>query len=210
MLSEAVPAAFGAAISPPALLFIAFLLVHPRPRKRALIFLAGAVVITLGFGSASVLALRASGVESPHHRTVPPWIDLSIGILLVAFAVVVYLRPPRGPKAARQRRELGVLGLLGIGLFMYSPSPLYLASLHAIAKARASLLITLLSVVLVGVIYMLMVEIPIVTHALWPDTTIRCLTAVNAWLARYGRTIIIVVAAGFGVYLSTSAIARLA
>jgi Sap-like sulfolipid-1-addressing protein len=209
MLSEAVPAAFGAAIYPPALLFVAFLLVNPRPRQRALIFLSGAVFITLGFGFLSVLVLQRSGVESPRHRTVPPWIDLSIGILLVAFALVVHFRPPRGPKAAKQRRELGIIGLVGIGLLMYTPAPLYLAALHAIAKARAGLLATVLSVLLVAVIYMLLIEIPIIAHAIWPETTVRWVTAVNAWLARHGRTIITIVAAGFGVYLIASGIAHL-
>ncbi|WIX81843.1 GAP family protein [Amycolatopsis carbonis] len=209
MLSEAVPAAFGAAIYPPALLFMAFLLVNPQPRKRALIFLAGAVIITLGFGFLSVLVLQSSGAESTKHRTVPAWIDLSIGILLVAFALVVYSRPPRGPKAAKKRREFGVIGLLTIGLLMYTPTALYIASLHAIAKAHASLVVTVLSIILVAVIYMLLIEIPIVAHAIWPEATIRWVTAVNAWLAKHGRTIIIVVSAGFGIYLISSGIAHL-
>ncbi|MEV4600626.1 GAP family protein [Amycolatopsis sp. NPDC049253] len=209
MLSEAVPAAFGAAIYPPALLFIAFLLASQHPRKRALIFLAGAVFITLGFGFLSVFVLQASGAESTKHRTVPAWIDLTIGILLVAFALVVYFRPPRGPKAAKSRRELGVIGLLSVGLLMYTPAPLYLASLHAIAKAHSGLAATVLSIILVAVIYMLLIEIPIVAHAIWPETTVRCVSAVNTWLAQHGRTIIVVVAAGFGIYLISSGIAHL-
>lgn len=209
MWSEAVPAAFGAAIRPPALVFMAFLLVNPRPGRRALIFLAGAVLVTLGFGFLSVLVVQSSGAESARHRTVPHWIDLAIGILLVAFALVIYFWPPRGPKAARQRRELGVIGLLGIGLLMYRPSLLYLASLHAIAKAHAGLLVTMLDIVLVAVIYLLLIEIPIIAHAIRPDATIRRVTAVNAWLANHGRAIIITVAAGFGVYLIASGIAHL-
>ncbi|MET7999209.1 GAP family protein [Amycolatopsis sp. NPDC005232] len=209
MLSEAVPAAFGAAIYPPALLFMAFLLVNPHPRKRALIFLAGAVVITLGFGFLSVFVLQSSGAESTKHRTVPAWIDLVIGIVLVAFALVVYFRPPRGPKAANKRRELGVIGLLSVGLLMYTPAPLYLAALHAIAKGHAALWATVLSIILVAVIYMLLIELPLVAHAIWPETTIRWVTAVNAWLAKNGRTIIVVVAAGFGIYLIGSGIAHL-
>lgn len=209
MLSEAVPAALGAAIRPPALLFIAFLLVNPRPGRRALIFLGGAVLIALGFGFLSVLVLQASGAESAEHRTVPHWIDLAIGILLVAFALVIYFRPPRGPKAAKQRRELGVIGLLGIGLLMYRPSLLYLASLHAIAKAHASPLETVLGIVLVAVIYLLLIEIPIIAHAIWPDTTIRWVTAANTWLAKHGRSVIIIVVAGFGGYLTASGIAHL-
>ena len=209
MLSEAVPAAFGAAVSPTALLFIAFLLTSPRPRRRVLIFLAGAGFITLGSGFLIVLVLQGSGAQSPKHRTVSPWIDLALGIVLVAFALAVYLWPPRGPKAAKQRRELGLIGLLGFGMFMYSPSPLYLASLHAVAKGHAGLLATVLSVLLVAAIYMLLIEIPVVAHLAWPDKTVRGVTAVNAWLARHGRTIIIVVSAGFGAYLIVSGIAHL-
>ncbi|WP_166459853.1 GAP family protein [Amycolatopsis pithecellobii] len=209
MLAEALPAALGAAISPPALLFIAFLLANPRPRSRALIFLTGAVLITLGVGFVVVLALQGSGLESRQHRTVPPWIDLSLGIVLVAFAVVVRFRPPRGPKAAKQRRELGLIGLLGVGVVMYTPSPLYLASLHAIAKAHERVLVAVLSVVLVAAIYMLVIEIPIIAHVIWPDATIRVITAVNTWLAEHGRTIIVLVSAGFGAYLIGSGIAHL-
>lgn len=209
MLSEAVPAAFGAAIYPPALLFIAFLLSHPRPRRRALIFLSGAVLVTLGVGFLVVFLLRDTGIESPKHRTVPPWIDLALGILLVAFALVIYFRPPRGPKAAKQRRELGLAGLLAIGVVMYSPSPLYLASLHSIAKAQESLPVVVLSVILVAAIYMLMIELPIIAHAIWPEATLRGVTAANTWLTRHGRSIIIVAAAGIGAYFLISGLARL-
>jgi hypothetical protein len=210
MLTEAVPAALGAALYPPGLLFVAFLLVNPQPRKRALVFLAGAVIATLGFGFALVFVLRGTGVErGPHHRTVPPWIDLGVGILLVVSAIYVWFRPPKGPKAAKQRRELGLVGLLAIGLVMYTPAPLYLAALHSIAKADDGVLVTILSVVLVAVIYMLIIEIPVVAHAIWPEATIRVVTAVNAWIGRHGRTIVVLAAGAFGVYFVIHAMVQL-
>lgn len=209
MWSEAIPSALGAAIYPPALLFTAFLLASPGARSRALIFLAGAIVVTLGVGFAVVLLLQGTGLESRQHRSVPPWIDLALGLLLVLFAVVVYLRPPKGPKAAKKRREIGLIGLFGIGVFMYSPSPFYLASLHAISKSHPTGLGIVVGVVVVAAIYMLLIEIPIVAHALWPQDTVRKVTAVNGWLARHGRTIVIVAAAGFGVYLLSTATAHL-
>lgn len=206
MFAEAIPPALGAAIYPPALLFIAFLLVDPQqPRRRVLIFLAGAVVITLGVGFAAVLVLQHTGVENRQHRSVPPWIDLGLGVLLIAFAMVVHLRPPRGPKATKQRRELGLVALFGIGVLMYSPSPFYLASLHAIAKGQAGAVATVLGVFLVAAIYMLMIEIPVLAHAVWPEATVRSVTVVNGWLARHGRTLITIAAAGFGAYLVISA-----
>jgi hypothetical protein len=209
MLTEAVPAAFGAALYPPGLLFVAFLLVNPQPRKRALVFIAGAVVATLGFGFALVFILQGTGVERGPHRTVPAWVDLGIGILLLGSAIYVWFRPPSGPKAAKERRELGLVGLLVIGLLMYTPSPLYLAALHAIAKAHEAVIYTILSVILVAAIYMLVIEIPVVAHAIWPEATLRVVTAINAWLGRYGRTIIVLAAGAFGIYLVISATVHL-
>jgi hypothetical protein len=124
-------------------------------------------------------------------------------------AVYFWFRPPKGPKVAKQRRELGLLGLLAIGLLMYTPSPLYLASLHSIAKANASVQVTILSVLLVAGIYMLAIEIPVVAHAVAPEPTIRVVTAVNGWLSRYGRTIVVLAAGAFGVYLVISGIVHL-
>jgi hypothetical protein len=89
-------------------------------------------------------------------------------------------------------------------MFMYSPSPFYLASLHAISKSHPSALGIVAGVVVVAAIYMLLIEIPIAAHALWPEATVREVTAVNGWLTRHGRTIVIVAAAGFGAYLLTS------
>ena len=68
---------------------------------------------------------------------------------------------------------------------------------------------TILSVVLVAVIYMLVIEIPVVAHAIWPEATLRVVTAVNAWLGRYGRTIVLLAAAAFGLYLVISATVHL-
>ena len=182
MLEEAIPSALGAAIYPPALLFVAFLLARPQPRKRALVFLGGAMAVTLGVGVAVVVLLRRVVVETPRHRSISPWIDLGLGLLLILFAVVISLRPPRGPKKSRRRRELGLLSLFAIGLVMYSPSPLYLASLHAITEGHAGAAATALSIVLVAVIYMLMAEDPGRRPALRPEATLRTVTAINDWL----------------------------
>jgi Sap, sulfolipid-1-addressing protein len=92
---------------------------------------------------------------------------------------------------------------------MYSPSPLYLASLHAIAKGHAGATATALSIVLVAAIYMLMAEIPVVAHAVRPEATLRTVTAINDWLSRHGRALICVAAAVFGTYLVISAVLHL-
>ncbi|NMH97812.1 GAP family protein [Pseudonocardia acidicola] len=210
MLAQAVPPALAAAFWPPALLLVAYLLAGPEPRKHALMLLAGGAVATLGVGFAFVLLLQGTGVESSTHHTVSPWIDVGLGVLLLVFALVVARRPPRGPGAGSEdRREVGLLGLLVAGMVMYSPSPFYLASLHAITKAHVSALAAALSVVLMAGIYMAFVEVPIVLHLVWPQTTVQRLRSVNEWLHRHGRAVILVAAVGFGVYLLFSGIGRL-
>ena len=89
-----------------------------------------------GSASRSWCCCGGSWWRTPGSASISPWIDLGVGLLLILFAVVVSLRSPRGPKKSRQRHELGLLSLFTIGLVMYSPSPLYLASLHAIAKGH--------------------------------------------------------------------------
>jgi hypothetical protein len=210
MLAVAIPAALGGAIYPQALLFVAFLLTRSDPRKHALVFLAGGALIALGVGFAAVLVLQGTGLENAQHRTIPPWIDLGLGVLLILFAVVVYVRPPHRPGKSRQRRELGLVSVFAIGVFMYSPSPFYLASLHAIAEGHPGAVATALSVVLVAAIYLLMAEIPIAAHAIWPEATLRGVGTVNGWLSRHGRTLLCVAAAGFGLYLVGAAVAHLA
>lgn len=202
--------AIVAALYPPALLFVAYLMANPHPRKRTLVVLAGAVLATLAVGFTVVLILQATGPRSRGHRTVSPWIDVVLGGLMVLFAVVVARRPPRGPKAATdQRRQLGLLGLFLVGCFMYSPTPLYLTSLRMIAETSTSTVGTVLSVVLVAGIYMSLLEVPIVLHALRPEPTVRWTSATNTWLAEHGRTVVVIVAGGFGVYLLGAGIGQL-
>ncbi len=63
---------------------------------------------------------------------------------------------------------------------------------------------------LVAAVYMLIIEIPVVAHAIWPEATLRVVTAVNGWLARHGRTIIVFAAGAFGVYLVISSLVHIA
>jgi threonine/homoserine/homoserine lactone efflux protein len=209
MLAQAVPAALAAAIYPQALLFVSFLLGRPRPRQRALVFLSGAVVITLGVGFAVVLLLQHTDLEGPRHPTVSPWIDVAIGVALLVVAAWVALRPPRHEEKRARRRELGVLAVFGIGLVMYTPSPFYLASLHAIAEGHAGAVATTAGVVLVAVLFMLFVELPIAAHALWPEATLRTVRGANEWLSRHGRTLICLAAIALGGYLIITAVTRL-
>jgi hypothetical protein len=210
MLSEAIPSAFAAAIYPPALIIVAYMLEQVHPLRHGLAFLAGAAAITLAVGYAVALVLQGSGAEnSRHHPTVPGWLDIAVGLAILAFAAVVARRPPRPPKAPQERRDTGLPGVVGLGVLMFTPSPLYLAALHALAKGDSSTLTLSVEVLLIAAIVLLLVEVPVALYAVDPQRTSRVLKAANGWLAAHGRMIIVIASGVIGAYFVASGISHL-
>ena len=215
MLLQAVLTALVAGFAPWTLLVVATLLAkEQRPMRHALVFLAAAAAFTLAVGFLVVEALGASGLENTQrHRSVPPWIDIGIGIaILVAVPFLARRTPERQQekkdrKAARnptrkqrQRREAGLLAAVTLGLFVGSPSPLYLASLHSLSESQPNAEIGTLEVVLIAMLVLFMAEIPIILYAIWPERTTAALKTTNAWLSRHGHVILVVAATVVGCY----------
>ena len=116
-------------------------------------------------------------------------------------------RKERGPRD--RRREAGVLAVVALGAFAGSPSPLYLAALHSITKGRPGGAVGTLEVLLVGALFLLLAEVPIVLYALAPERTTALLKAANAWLARHGRILVTLAAAGVGCYFTINGLVHL-
>lgn len=211
MLWEAIPTALAASFSPSTLLIVAGLLGLPRPMRNASAFLVSAAAVTLGAGFAVVEVLKGTGVDDRHkHRTVPPALDLVLGLAILAFAIIVARRPPRGPKQKPDQREMRLLVIVGLGLLIGSPSPLYLASLHSIAKGNPGHAAVLFDVFVLAAIVLLMAELPVVFYLFAPGRTTAILKGVNGWLARHGRVIALTVAGIVGTYFVISGVVHLA
>jgi hypothetical protein len=233
MLWEAVLAALVAGFAPWTLLIVAALLSRERPLRHALIFLVTAGVVTLLVGFLVVEALGATDLESHRqHHSVSPGIDLGLGLAILLCVPYFARRTPKPKKPKRQdpdqprrfarfrrkpspdgrpwwERETGLLAVVALGAFVGSPSPLYLAALHSVTKGRPGTAVGALEVLLLASLVLLMAEIPIVLFALKPDRTAALLQSANAWLAEHGRTIVIVAAAGAGVYFTISGLVHL-
>lgn len=211
MLWEAIPSALAAAFSPSTLLIVAGLLGMAHPLRNATVFLITAATVTLTVGFVVVEVLKGTSVEdSAKHPTVPPAIDLIIGLVILAFGVFVARRPHRSPKQRPDQREMRLLVVVGLGLLLGSPSPLYLASLHAIAKGNPSGAAVVFDVILLAAIVLLMAELPIVYYRIAPERATAALRAVNDWLARNGRVIGLSAAGVVGTYFVISGIVGLA
>jgi hypothetical protein len=205
---DAVPPALAASFSPTTLLIVAWLLSRARPLKLAFAFLATAGTVTVAVGFAVVGALDASGWEDKRkHPSAPPTLDLILGSAALLFAVIV-ARRPRKVKVRRGDARLTTAVILGLA--MGSPSPLYLLSLHTVARADLSTAASCLAVVLLAAIVLLMAEIPILTYIVAPAATAARLAAANAWLGRHGQVIVVVAASLVGCYFVVRGLAGLA
>jgi hypothetical protein len=163
-------------------------------------------------GFAVVEVLKTTSVDdSSKHHTVPPAIDLGIGLVILGFGLYVARRPPRAPKQKKkpEEREMRLLVVVGLGMVLGSPSPLYLASLHSIAKGNPSQAAVVVDVIVLAAIVLLMAELPILYYAIAPERAAAALRAVNEWLARHGRVIGLSAAAIVGTYFVINGIVGL-
>lgn len=201
MLWEAIPTAVAAAFSPSSLLIVAGLLGMAHPLRNALVFLITAATVTLTVGFLVVGVLKGTGIDDAgKYPSVPPAIDLIIGLVILAFGVFVARRPPRPPKKKPEQREMSLLVVVGLGLVLGSPSPLYLASLHSVAQGNPSAAEVVFDVILLAAIVLVMAEVPIVYYLIAPERAAAALVRANEWLAHNGRTIGLSAAAIVGTY----------
>ena len=221
MLWEAVLTALVAGFAPWTLLVVATLLGRDDPMRRALVFLAAATAVTLLVGFLVVEALGSTNLENRHrHHSVSPAIDLGLGLAILLFVPYLALRSPGMPfkrrrrdkphkRSGRREREAGLLAVVALGAFAGSPSPLYLASLHSITKARPDAAVGTLEVLLIAALVLFMAEAPIILYAVAPQRTTALLKAANAWLARNGRILTILGATAVGCYFTVSGLLHL-
>jgi hypothetical protein len=102
-----------------------------------------------------------------------------------------------------------LLVVVGLGLLLGSPSPMYLASLHTLAKGNPSGAAMVFSVILLAAIVLSMAELPIVYYLIAPERAAAALHKAIAWLARNGRAIGLGAALIVGVYFVISGIVGL-
>jgi hypothetical protein len=210
-LWEAIPSALAAAFAPSTLLIVAGLLGMAHPLRNATVFLTAAAITTLTVGFVVVLVLKDTGVDdSSKHPTVPPAIDLAIGLVILVFGWFVARRPPRAPKQKPEQREMRLLVVVGLGLLLGTPSPLYLSSLHSVAKGNPSTAAAIVDVIVLAAIVLLMAEVPLVHYLIDPERAAAALKTANEWLARNGRVIGLYAAGIVGTYFVISGIVQLA
>jgi hypothetical protein len=85
-----------------------------------------------------------------------------------------------------------------VGLALYTPSPTYLSALQVVGTTKMSTAATAAWVVIVVALMLVTIELPFLLYLFAPGWTVPKLAALNKWLDRNGRTLLIAVLAVLG------------
>ena len=205
MLAQAAGFALLAAISPTALILMAVYLGSASPRTTALMYVAGAILMTVVTGVAALIIIRATGLDEPRQHDARYGLRLGLGILAAIAAVVVAVRKRRPPPDPN-RPQKGIVSRLIAnpsprtafisGLLIFAPGATFIAAVQVIATAKAGVPVTALGLATVVVITVLVVWLPLVAYLAAPDATTRLLKRLNGWLRANGK---ILLTAGLGI-----------
>jgi threonine/homoserine/homoserine lactone efflux protein len=201
VLAEATGFAFLAAISPTALLVMAVFLSSAEPRRNALMYSAGALVMTVTTAVITLIALRALALNLPSRHDPLYGLRLGLGTLALAAGGVLSWRRRSSRKVAvvaasevkagrnlvsRLTAQPSPRTAFTAGLILFAPSITFLAAVQVIATSSTRPLVTLVGLLVVIVVCLLLVWVPLLGYLVTPAATTRTLRSGNGWLRAHG------------------------
>jgi Sap, sulfolipid-1-addressing protein len=197
VLGQAAGFAVLAALSPPALLAVAVYLTSTRPRRTLLIFLAGAVTMTVILGIVILVAIHAGGLNHPHQRQPRYGLRLGLGVVALAAGIFLARRKPKPKKTkkpgliSRIMAHPAPIAAFAVGLLLFTPSASFIAAVQVIATSKASDALIVLGLAIVVIIDVAFIWVPFGLYLAAPDATVRTVRTINAWIQAHSRVIII-------------------
>ena len=139
VLAQAAGFAVLASISPTALLVMAVYLSTANPRTMALLYVAGAVIMTVAMAVALLVVIRFTGLNLPQGHDPRFGLRLGLGVLALAGAVFYTVRRRPEPQPDEARRP-GFVGRLiarpsphiafATGLLLFAPGATFIAAVR--------------------------------------------------------------------------------
>jgi Sap, sulfolipid-1-addressing protein len=200
VLAQAAGFAVLASVSPTALLVMAVYLSSANPRTMALLYVTGAVIMTVAMAVALLVVIRVSGLNLPQGHDPRFGLRLGLGVLALAGAVLYSVRKPREPPPGKQRRPGFLARLMArpsphiafvTGLLLFAPGATFIAAVQVVATSDASVPLIVLALTIVVTITAIVVWLPLIAYLAAPDATTRRLAALNGWLRTHGKTVVV-------------------
>jgi hypothetical protein len=227
VLGQAAGFAVLAAVSPTALLVMAVFLGSANPRTTALLYVAGAMLMTVVMAVVVLVILRSTGLNQPHQHAPRYGLRLGLGFLCLIAAALVARRSRQSAlalgtqaigsqaveteAAATKQKRPGLVSRLvadpkpstafGVGVLLFAPSATFIAAVQVVATARASTATTTLALVIVIILTGLIVWLPLLAYLAAPGPTTRLLKSLNGWLRANGRFLLMLALVIGGLWL---------
>jgi hypothetical protein len=222
-LPTALPLALSASLYPPALLTLILLLSAKHPRGLVLAYFAGAALLTVGAGLIALAALQSTWSTNQASNTVSGWVDVAIGLALLALAAWAWKRHARDPKPTAKpdstsegrlavwsrRATTSQKWAFALGLAMFLPSPTYLLGISDIAATSDSSSSKITATLICAVVVLLFLEVTVMGMFVRPATVTARINSFHGWLVRNGWTLASAAALIAGIYAIADGIGAL-
>ena len=231
MNAEFFALAFTAALNPKLLAIDLLLIENRRPRAMFLCLLIGGLTVGVTVGLLDVLVFHLDAISS--QKTVSASVDLALGLVLVVAGALaatgrLHLRrkspvpagtgdgPADIPDKEKKDSWARLLAEPRLGLAMQIgavcgiPGAAYLTALHNLVAGHYSTATQITAVVVFVLIEFLLIIIPFVFLAVWPEATKAALKNTHDWLLGHARQLMAYTALVLGAYLTVTALVRLA
>jgi hypothetical protein len=200
LLSQVIPLALAAAISPVLFLLQLNTLTGTRPIARGSALTAGAAIVLIAGSTIGVL-VGETGFST--NDTLQAWVNIAFGALLVLVGLraLVRPRPSRSPDAkAGSLRASFMMGAGGMASNV-TTFALYIPALALIAGSGLPLAQQGIASLVILVITLMVAWVPLLLAAVVPGASTRLLPAVGGWMRANDRWIQVVLGFGFGIWL---------
>jgi hypothetical protein len=215
-----------AALNPTLLAAVTVMLTLPNPKRLLLGYLLGAALTSITCGLLLVFLLPGSSTSSTAKHTISPIIDVALGILmlLIVFRVgrgrdrrrrawserrreKAKTKPP--PRWKRQMSKGAARDTFVVGILLSFPGASYVAGMDALHKQHIGTIATVIAVLAFNVIMLLLLELPLLAYALWPQATNAGVQRFSDWLKRHGGRVALIAGSVIGIFLVTRGTIRL-
>jgi hypothetical protein len=229
--------ALGAAVYPQLLAVVVVILTRERPKQLLWACYVGIMCVSLGAAAAILTVFRSretlAGTSSSRIGPAAYLIVGGLALILAIFAATSRGREllgrerPRlrlsrrggersGPssraksRAERALTEGSLLIAVVIGGVLGVPGPFDLLALGRLARGSDTRLEMIVTIIVFYVIKFLLIEVPLVSYAIWPERTAAEVGRFSGWMRAHKLEVVAAVVGVVGVVLIGNGIARLA
>jgi hypothetical protein len=218
--------AIASGVSPAILAVVIVVLHRPRPQRLLAAYLFGGMLTSIAVGIAIASSLSGLSAFSGSSPAADPIVNFTVGALALLVAYVLATdrdarlaerrherrasRPARDPWSQRVLSRGTAPIAFAVGVVLNLPGAFYLVALKDIAVSGHGFGRQVLAIVVFNLIMFVLAEVPLLGYSFAPEATQRKVEALNDWMARHARQIVIVVATTIGLYLVARGIAGVA